>query len=363
MRLFRSENVGPVTWRQLMSVYGSATAAIRAVPDLARRGGKRAIRICPVQAVEDEKKALTALGAKLLFLGDPAYPPLLAALDDAPPVLTVLGTPDLLRRPVVAIVGARNASANGCRFAERLARELGEAGLVVVSGLARGIDSAAHAGSLETGTVAVMAGGVDVVYPAENAGLYESIRGAGALVSELPPGVKPFASHFPRRNRIVSGLALGIVVVEAAARSGSLLSARLALEQGREVMAVPGSPLDARARGPNSLIRSGAALVESAHDVLEVLEPYLSRPVSEPDLPRFQGPASGIPPENELEDARERVCNAFDETPIPVDELIRRCQMSPLAVSVVLLELELAGRLTRHPGNRVSRPGPQGPDA
>nr|WP_162138110.1 DNA-processing protein DprA [Pararhodospirillum photometricum] len=355
LRLIRSENVGPVTWRKLLGRYGSATAALDALPDLARRGGRaKPIKVFPAAAARRELDALTALGAQMLFLGEPPYPLPLAALEDAPPILCTLGSPGLLTRPMVALVGARNASANGCRFAERLAAELGQAGLVVVSGLARGLDTAAHQGALSGGTVAVMAGGVDVIYPAENAALYQRIVEAGLVVSEMPPGEQPQARHFPRRNRIISGLALGVVVVEASPRSGSLITARLAAEQGREVMAVPGSPLDARAQGTNGLIKTGAALIENAADVLQVLEPLLTRPMGEPQSQVFVPPPPAATSEADIEAARPRVLAALDWSPVPVDELIRRCQLSPAVVAVVLLELELAGRLDRHPGNRVA---------
>ncbi|GEO80180.1 DNA processing protein DprA [Pararhodospirillum oryzae] len=355
LRLIRSENVGPVTWRRLMERYGSATRALDALPGLARNGGRaRPIKVCPTAAARRELETLERLGARPLFLGDPDYPPLLAALEDAPPVLVVRGHEGLLTRPTVALVGARNASANGCRLAERLAADLGAAGLVVVSGLARGLDTAAHQGALASGTVAVMAGGVDVIYPPENAVLYEQIVAAGAVVSEMPPGEQPQARHFPRRNRLISGLSLGVVVVEGAPRSGSLITARLAGDQGREVMAVPGSPLDPRAQGPNGLIKNGAALVENAQDVLRVLEPVRARPMDEPGRPSLDGtPPAPLIDESDLAAARAPLLAALDGAPVPVDELIRRCQLSPALVAVLLLELELAGRLDRHPGNRV----------
>jgi len=258
LRLIRIENVGPVTFRHLLRRYGTAAKALGALPDLARRGGRRRpVVIPPAAEIAAELDAIDSLGARAIALCEPEYPPSLRAIEDAPPLLLCLGHVHLLRKPAVAIVGARNASANGRRLAERIASDLATQGLVVVSGLARGIDAAAHGGALEGGTIAVMAGGPDVFYPEENVGLYREIDERGAIVGEMPPGTVPQARHFPRRNRLVSGLALGTLVVEAAPRSGSLITARLALEQGREVMAVPGSPLDPRARGCNDLLRQG----------------------------------------------------------------------------------------------------------
>ncbi|HEX9790367.1 MAG TPA: DNA-processing protein DprA [Kiloniellales bacterium] len=355
LRLIRTENVGPITFRQLLRRFGSAGAALDALPDLARRGGRaRPIRICPAAAARDEIGAIEALDARLLTLFEPDYPPALAALDDAPPVITCFGHPHLLQRHAVAMVGARNASANGCRLARLIAAELGTNGLLVVSGMARGIDAAAHQGALDTGTVAVVAGGIDVIYPEENAALYGEIKARGVVLSEMPVGTVPQARHFPRRNRLISGIAMGTLVVEAAPRSGSLITARCALDQGREVFAVPGSPLDPRARGCNDLIRQGAVLVESAADVLKTLAPSLRVTASEPKMADFQG-AEPIPiEESEVAKGRGAVEELLSPTPAAVDEVIRQCQVSAAIVHVVLLELELAGRLERHPGNRVS---------
>ena len=355
LRLIRSEGVGPVTFFQLLSRFGNATAAIEALPDLARRGGRASPpRIRSAAEAEAEIEGVSRLGARLVAQGEPEYPHALAAIEDAPPLLCVRGRLDALQRRMVAVVGARNASANGVRFARQLAAELGEAGLVVVSGLARGIDTAAHRGALASGTVAVMAGGVDVIYPPENDGLYAEILEAGAIASEMPPGLKPTERHFPRRNRIVSGMAVGVVVVEAAMRSGSLITARLAGEQGREVFAVPGSPLDPRARGSNNLIRQGAILVESAADVLEALGGAIRAP-AERSAPRLEAPlAEALPAEAGLLTAHEQVAAKLGPSPVPVDEIVRQCQLAPAVVLTILLELELAGRLTRHPGNQVS---------
>ena len=354
LRLIRSENVGPVTFRQLLNRYGTASAALDALPALAQRGGRRRIRVCPRAEAEREVETLDRLGAELLAMVEPGYPPALAAIEDAPPLLSLKGHGHLLSKDAVAIVGARNASANGRRLAQKLAGDLGGAGFLVVSGLARGIDAAAHQGSLENGTAAIVAGGIDNIYPPENEALYHAIAEQGVLITEMPPGAEPKPQHFPRRNRIISGLSLGVVVVEAAPRSGSLITARRALDQGREVFAVPGSPLDSRARGCNDLIRQGAILTESAEDVLRGLEGAVARPLAEADEPDFLDMLPAVPEESELAAGRKRIEDLLSPTPVMVDELIRQCQLSPAVVNTVLLELELAGRLERHAGSRVS---------
>jgi DNA processing protein len=309
---------------------------------------------------EAELSALQRLGARLVCWGEPAYPNGLTAIEDAPPILTVLGRAELLGSPIVAVVGARNASANGRRFCRDLAAALGQGGIVVVSGLARGIDAAAHLGALETGSVAVVAGGVDVVYPEENRGLHEALAREGAIVAELPLGTEPQARHFPRRNRLISGMALGVVVVEAAARSGSLITARFALEQGRDVFAVPGSPLDPRCRGSNDLLRHGATLTEGAEDVLSHLGPQLAHPAPPPRRPSLPPPpVMDWPPARTQapvadDAALELITERLGPTPVAVDELVRQCHLSAAAVATLLLELELAGRVERHPGNLVS---------
>src|SRR5690349_6141704 len=332
------------------------------VPQLARRG-ERSKTVTPVTRndAEVELTALQRLGARLVCWGEPSYPSGLAAIEDAPPILTVLGRAELLGSPIVAVVGARNASASGRRFARDLAAALGCGGIVVVSGLARGIDAAAHLGALETGSVAVVGGGVDVVYPEENRGLHEALACRGAIVAELPLGTEPQARHFPRRNRIISGMALGVVVVEAAARSGSLITARLALEQGRDVFAVPGSPLDPRCRGSNDLLRHGAILTESAEDVLSHLRPQVTRPAAPPPPRTSLSPPPVIDwreivPQAPIPDdaALELIAERLGPTPVAVDELVRQCHLSAAAVATLLLELELAGRVERHPGNLVS---------
>ena len=360
LRLFRSENVGPITYRQLLGHYGSAGAALDALPELARRGRGRKIKVCPADAADAELEALARLGARLLTLGEPAYPPSLAAIDDAPPALAVRGDANILSRPSVAVVGARNASTNGRNLAQRLATDLCDGtedpAYAVVSGLARGIDAAAHRGALDAGgaTVAVMAGGVDVIYPPEHDGLYAEICASGAVVSELPPGLRPQAAHFPRRNRIIAGLSLGVVVVEAAARSGSLITARLALEQGREVFAVPGSPLDPRSRGANRLIRDGAALTESVADIRAALAPMLAAPPRpEPAAPTLFESLSDSAGDG-LDSARNAVAACLSPTPVTVDEIVRQCQVTAPVVHTVLLEMELVGLIERQPGNRIA---------
>jgi DNA processing protein len=351
LRLIRSAQIGPVTYRQLIARFGSAHAALDALPGLAARGGGRAPRIAGMAEIEQEIRAVERLGARHLFLEDVGYPPLLDQIETAPPVLIVRGDPGLVTRRTVAIVGARNASAAACRFARQLAQSLGEAGVLVVSGLARGIDTAAHQGSIRSGTAAVIASGIDIAFPPENAGLQEEIARHGLLIAEQPPGREPLARHFPSRNRIIAGMALGTVVVEAAPRSGSLITARLANEAGREVMAVPGSPLDPRAQGCNGLIREGATLIQSAADVIEAITPI--------GTARFAEPGGGYAPPPPItgdvaERERARIVLLLGHAPVPVDEIIRQSGLAPATVHTVLLELELAGRLERHAGGKVS---------
>ncbi len=350
LRLIRSDNIGPVTYFQLLARFGSASAAIDAIPDLAARGGGRAPKLASRAAAEREVERVEELGAKYLFLGQGLYPPLLAEIEAAPPALVVKGQLGLLAKPAIALVGARNASAAACRFARQLAQGLGRAGVTIVSGLARGIDTAAHDGSLEAGTVAVIAGGIDIFYPPENEERQRAISERGLLVAEQPPGVEPRARHFPYRNRIIAGLAQGTVVVEAAPNSGSLITARYAAEFGRDVMAVPGSPLDPRAQGCNTLIRDGAILIQNAEDVLETIQPFHLRSLGQKKL-GYTGP-------NEAADAseaeRRQVIGLLSPTAVPVDEIIRQSGITPALVQTVLLELELAGRLERHAGGKVS---------
>lgn len=355
LRLSRSERVGPITFHRLLERFATAGAALAALPELAKRGGRMGgVKLCAKVDAERELAAAAKLGAKTIACCEPGYPAWLKEIEDAPPILYALGAQHLLAKPMVAIVGARNASINGRRFAKRLAEGLGKAGLVVASGLARGIDGAAHEGALSSGTAAVLAGGVDNVYPPEHAALYAKIAEAGVILSEMPPGTVPQASHFPRRNRIVSGLSLGLVVVEAAAKSGSLISARLAAEQGREVFAVPGHPDDPRSHGPNRLIKEGATLISGPEDVLAVVSDLLRRPLAEPRQPDlFSQPVLRLD-EGEIDRGRKEILAILGLSPVLVDEIIRQCHLSPPVVATVLLELELAGRLERHPGNRVA---------
>ena len=350
LRLVRSPGIGPITYRQLLARFGNAAAALAAVPDLARRGGGRAPSLLGRADAEREIAQVEKLGARYLMLGQGLYPHLLAQMDDAPPLLMAKGQLGLLERAAVAIVGARNASAAACRFARVLAHGLGLQGAVVVSGLARGIDSAAHDGALETGTIGIVAGGIDIVYPPENAERQEAIAERGLVLAEMPPGTEPRARHFPYRNRIIAGISLGTVVVEAAPRSGSLITARLSAEAGREVMAVPGSPLDPRAQGCNRLIRDGATLVQSAADVMEAIRPFEGRVELAP-VPYESSPPAVAEGD---ESATSTVEELLGPSPVPVDEIIRQSGVPSGAVQMALLELDLAGRLDRHAGGKVS---------
>lgn len=348
-RLIRTPTIGPVTYRQLLARFGSAERAIEALPDLAARGGGKPPRIAEAATVEREIARVEKLGARYLFIDDAEYPPLLAELDNAPAVMTIKGDTALFARASVAMVGARNASAAACRFARVLAVELGREGVVIVSGLARGLDTAAHQGSLATGTIGVIASGIDIAFPPENGALQDQVAEQGLLIAEQPPGSEPLARNFPHRNRVIAGLATGTVVVEAAPRSGSLITARLAAEAGRDVMAVPGSPLEPRAQGCNQLIRDGAILVQSAADILETIRPIDPRMVRAPVSP-FDARAGGEPGDAD----RRALAGLLGPVPVAIDELIRQSGMPPAVVALILLELELAGRIERHAGGRVS---------
>jgi DNA processing protein len=356
LRLIRSENVGPRTFRALVNQFGGARAALAALPGLARRGGASgSARICSRAEAEREIKAASATGVCFLALGEPGYPWRLAMIDDPPPLIAVRGHLAILERPMIGVVGARNASAAGIKLAGRLAHELGEAGLAVVSGLARGIDAAAHRASLATGTVAVLAGGHSRIYPPEHVELAGAILANGVAVSEMPFDWEPRAHDFPRRNRLISGLAVGVLVIEAARRSGSLITTRLALEQGREVFAVPGSPLDPRAEGSNSLLKQGATLVTEAEDVIAVLRPILGQPLERSMEEPAPAPIAPPPPAAEPgTDERGRIVELLGPTPVSIDDLVRLAGRSPAVVRIVLLELEVAGRLQRHGGGLVS---------
>ncbi|WP_135506291.1 DNA-processing protein DprA [Roseovarius aestuariivivens] len=357
LRLLRSRRVGPATFHRLLTEHGSARAALDALPDIARAAGVESYTSCPEGVARAEMAAARAQGARMLCAGAKDYPAALGELPDAPPILWAVGDPGLLAQPGVAIVGARNASSLGLRMARALAKELGEAGYTVISGLARGIDTAAHTASLGHGTVAVMAGGVDVMYPAENTRLGEEIGQKGLRLSEQAMGLIPQARHFPARNRIVSGLARVVVVVEAAAKSGSLITARLGLDQGREVMAVPGHPFDARASGCNMLLRDGAGLVRRAEDVIELLPPAGKAPAeAQPQLALDTVPAP--PPEKrtlrETAALHSRILERLGPSPLAEDQLIRDLSAPTAQVTPVLTDLEMSGRIRRHPGGLVS---------
>lgn len=354
LRLIRSRRVGAVTFHKLLAEHGSADAALSALPEIARAAGIEKYASCPIPVIRHEQAQARACGARLLCFGEPDYPTALMDLPDAPPVLWAQGDTGLLNRPMVALVGARNASSLGLRMARRLAEALGEAGYAVVSGLARGIDAEAHAAALATGTVAVQAGGVDVIYPEENAELARRIAAEGCRISEQPMGTEPQARHFPLRNRIVSGLARAVVVVEAAARSGSLITARNALDQGREVLAVPGHPFDARAAGCNMLIRDGATLVRGAEDVIEAIgrvaqAPRAARAPSAQPAPRPQPPTAQSPGE-----LPARILACLGPSPLAEDQLIRDLDLPPSRILPELLTLELEGRVRRQPGGLIS---------
>lgn len=359
LRLIRSENVGPVAFRELINRFGGAKAALEALPEITRRAGsKRPIRICQRDAAEAELAAAESAGARPVFTIEPGYPPALAAIDMPPPLLYIKGRPERLQRPGVAIVGSRQCSAAGAKLAGQFAHRLGEAGYTIVSGLARGIDGAAHRASLGSGTVAVLAGGIDVIYPPEHADLHEQIARDGCLVTEMPPGFAARGQDFPRRNRIISGIALGVVIVEAAARSGTLVTARFAAEQGRDVFAVPGHPLDPRAEGTNKLLKGGATLVTDADDVLRALEPISGlrdgvahlrwQPVAPDPVSEGSPPAVG-------DREYQMVLSALGPAPVDLDSVMRATGLSTRAVQIALMELDLAGHISRPGTGLIAR--------
>ena len=359
LRLIRSENIGPVTFYRLLQRFGTAARALDALPDLARAGGKNNFVIANQSACEDEIAKCDKIGARIILRSDADYPALLAELDDAPPILTVRGNAALLNQSALGVVGARNASLAGRKLAEDFSRKIGQAGYVITSGLARGIDTAAHSASLATGTVAVVAGGVDVIYPPENRALYDQIINQGCIVAESPLSTEPLARHFPRRNRIISGLSLGVLIVEAAAKSGSLITARMALEQNREVFAVPGSPLDPRAEGCNLLIKDGAQIVTGLSDVLGALDDLKRRGLRESaggwqgsdgsDMELFGGAEGG-----DEEILRDKILENLSPTPVDLNELIRALDAPIPKIMTILLALELAGRIERRAGNTLN---------
>ncbi len=355
LRLLRSRRVGPSTFRRLMAEHHTAQSALLALPDVAHKAGVENYECCPSQVIEAELRAAQACGARLLCMGEPDYPDALCEIDDAPPLLWTLGDRSLLGRPAIALVGARNASSLGTRMARALSKDLGEQGQVIVSGLARGIDAAAHHAALETGTIAVLAGGVDICYPAENTALQEKIAQQGLCLSEQPMGLRPFAKHFPRRNRIISGLARAVVIVEAAAKSGSLITARDALDQGRDVQAVPGHPFDARAAGCNLLIRDGALLVRNAHDVLSALpQPQDQDAVVDPSVPAPDSPQRNKRTLKETAALHSQILSRLGPSPLGEDQLIRDLNRSAGDVGTALTDLELEGKINRHPGGLLS---------
>jgi DNA processing protein len=355
LRLIRSDGIGPVTYHGLVARFGSAVNALAALPGLAKQSKRRKpFRAIPQEQVEQELDQLEKIGGTLVGMNDQHYPVNLAETSDAPPFLTVLGDVNHLSRPAIAIVGARNASLNGKKIARQLAHDLTVAGYTVWSGLARGIDTAAHAGAVAKSTVAVLAGGADVLYPRENKDLYNNIKANGAVVSEMPPGTEPQAAYFPRRNRIISGASAGVIIVEGTPRSGSLITARFALDQGREVFGVPGSPLDPRAQGPNGLIRDGAILVRSADDVLEELGHGTENLFGAKDSPFKNTQHIENIDEKDADALRSQILGEISTTPVTVDELRRQCQVSAPVIAATLLDLELAGLIERLPGNRIS---------
>ncbi|HKS86064.1 MAG TPA: DNA-processing protein DprA [Pseudolabrys sp.] len=354
LRLIRTDNIGPRTFLDLVEHFGTAAAALAALPDLARRGGStRPLRICTRKQAEAELDAARTAGVEFAAFGEPSYPDRLQMIDDPPPLLAIRGNRDVLARPRIAIVGSRNASAAGIKFAERIARDLGAAGFAIVSGLARGVDAAAHRASLDSGTIAVLAGGHARIYPADHCHLLETLLTAGLAVSEMPLQREPRAHDFPRRNRIISGLSIGVIVVEAARRSGSLITARLAGEQGREVFAVPGSPLDPRSEGTNGLLKQGAIPVTEAADVIAAVEPILGRDIGcvahEPSQEPLTAP--NFPPG---EEDRDKIIALLGPTPVSIDDLVRFMGASPATIRTALLELEIAGLIERHGAGLVS---------
>ena len=357
LRLIRTPSIGPVTFFSLLRRFGTASSALEALPELAQRGGrKQPLLAATLAQAQAEMEATQKIGARLIMYGEADYPTLLLNIPDAPPVITVQGNPKLWsENDGLAIVGARNASAHGCQFASSLAHQLGQKSFSIVSGLARGIDTYAHKGALQSGTIGVIAGGIDTIYPPENEKLYAQMRESGAIISEQPFGQLPFAGSFPGRNRIIAGMTLGTVVVEAAPRSGSLITARFASDYGREVFAVPGSPLDPRAKGCNQLLREGAAMVESATDIVQALNPFRKNLFVQ-EAPAGYTQASKTLPSNDtnMQELREQLLEKLGANAVSIDELIEQCETSAQGVATILLELELAGKLKRSAGNKVS---------
>ncbi len=356
LRLIRNEQVGPMTFFRLVKFCGSVAKALEMAPGISKRGGRaKPIRIATRADAEREYKALTAFGATLLLYGEESYPRLLQQINDAPPILTVKGHTHLVTNTnLIGMVGARNASVNGCNFARKLAGDLGAAGYGIVSGLARGIDASVHRGSLATGTIAVIGGGINNVYPPENAALFEEITAQGLLISELPYGAEPHARSFPGRNRIIAGMSRGVVVVEASLKSGSLITADYANDYGRDVFAIPGSPMDPRCHGTNKLLKDGATMVERASDILSNLSPLGALPLAEQQSMNFNEKTPEMPDEQTLDRARELVLESLSASPTLLDDVLAATHLTPHILMAVLLELELAGRLERHAGSKVA---------
>lgn len=359
LRLARTDRIGPVTFFRLLERFGTASKALEQLPTLSMRGGRKTpLKPFSIQDAEAELEELHKIGGHLITAGEETYPLPLAAIDDPPPVISVLGDPSVLQKSTIGMVGARNASINGRKFARKLAMDLGQAGQIIASGLARGIDTAAHEGSVSTGTIAVVAGGVDVIYPKENTQLYtQIIEQDGAIVAESPFGTQPQARHFPRRNRIISGLSSGVVVVEATLRSGSLITARMAGEQGRDVFAVPGFPLDPRAQGPNKLLQDGAVLIQSADDVLEHTQNFRTPRFSEQKSALYEPLPLDLNDTEPTQNLHDLIMENITSVPTGVDELVRICQLTIPDMQCALLELELAGRVQRLAGNKICLSG------
>ncbi len=358
LQLIRSENVGPITFFNLLEYYGSVEKALRALPDLAKKGGSRAPKLCARAKAEEELLALHDHDITVIPYGADAYPEALLAVDDAPPLLMLNGSSDVWQKPCIGIVGARNASGNGCQFARKIAHDLGEQGYTIVSGLARGVDGYAHSGALESGTVGVIAGGINTVYPPEHASLYQQLFAQGAVITEVPFNTSPQARHFPARNRIIAGMCKAVVVIEAARRSGTLITARMALEYGRDVLAVPGSPLDPRCEGTNDLIKQGAGVITSADDVIEALatpRPFaMSEPLA-PEYRHYEYEETAATPALDTESAQSLILEKLSPSPIHLDELAAQCHIMPHQMQVALLQLELSGAIERHAGGRISK--------
>ena len=357
LSLIRSENVGPRTFFDLIKIYGSAKDALFSIPELSKKGGsKKPIKIFARDDAEKELSAASKIGAEIINCYDNNYPELLKNIYDPPPVITILGKAEILNDKCFAVVGSRNASSNACIFASKIAEELGEAGVKIVSGLARGIDTAAHKGSLKTGTIAVVAGGIDNIYPPENKNLREKIIETGCVVAELPFGAMPKAQNFPQRNRIISGISLGTLIVEATLRSGSLITARLAGEQGRDVFAVPGFPLDPRCEGTNRLLKQGAIMVENATDILDAINQSRTEQnlFSDKTNDLFSPALIKLPSDSEIEKVRDKILAKLGSTATPINKLIEECETTAQVMLAAIIELELAGKVERLSGNKVS---------